>query len=75
MLKALAHVPWLREAALEAQAPVAGTAPLNFVTGGRGARGFDVESGMAVSLRLPGIRDGVLGGKPAGKAAVETGWR
>ena len=60
-LKAKAPVLWLRGAALEAQDFVAGIAPANFVTGDGGARGLDVEAGVAVSMRRPGMR----GEKPA----------
>ena len=68
-------MPWLRGAALKAQAPVAGIVPYNFVTGGGGVRGLDVEANVAVSLRRPDIRDDVLGGRPAGGTAVEAGRR
>ena len=46
---------------------------MNFVTGGEGAGGFLGDEGVAVSLRQLDIRDDVLGGNPAGEAAVETG--
>ena len=55
-------MPWQRGATLEAQIPVAGIAPSNVVTGGGGARGLDVEAGIAASMRRPDIRDDVLGG-------------
>ena len=64
-------MPWLRGAALKAQAPVAVKLPLAFVTGNEGARGLLEQAGVAVSLCRLDIRDEVVGGNPAGEAAIE----
>ena len=45
------------------------------MTGGEGAGGLLAEAVVAVSVHRPDIRDDVLGGNPAGEAAVETGRR
>ena len=66
-------VLWLRGAALEALAPVAGIAPWDFVTGDESARGVATVAGVDLSLRRPDVRDDVLGRRPAGEAVVEAG--
>ena len=45
------------------------------MTGGEGARELLAKISVTVSLRRPDIRNDVLGGDPAGEAAVETGRR
>ena len=71
-LEAWFPVPCLRGATPKVQDLVAGIAPGHFVTGGGGARELAEDTRVAMSPRRADIRDDVLGGRPAGEAAVEA---